>query len=111
MGARNSTRSIPARSVKRSPKLRRKSASHNHVVRSVRQLAAEASKPLSMLSDISVRLKVAMAATVVCGAALKSQNADSDEDAAVVLQRCVADELDRQIERLDILAVRHREGK
>jgi len=52
-----------------------------------------------MLSDISLRLKVAMAATVVCGAALKSQNADSDEDAAVVLQRCVADELDRPIER------------
>jgi hypothetical protein len=111
MAARNSTRAIPARSFKRSPKLRRKSASHNHVIRSVCQLAAEASKPLSMLSDISLRLKVAMAATVVCGAALKSQNADSDEDAAVVLQRCVADELDRQIERLVILAARCQEGK
>jgi hypothetical protein len=64
-----------------------------------------------VLSDIGLRLKVAMAATVVCGAALKSQNADSDADAAVVLQRCVADELDRQIERLDILAARCHEGK
>jgi hypothetical protein len=111
MGARNYTRAIPARSAKRSPKLRRKSASHNHGIRSVREVAAAASKPLPMLSDISLRLKVAMAATVFCGAALKSQNADSDDDTAVVLQRYVADELDRQIERLDILAVLRREAK
>jgi hypothetical protein len=111
MGARNSTRAITARSVKRSPKLRRKSAAHNHVIGVVSQGSAHASQPVDVLSDISLRLRVAMAATVVCGAALKPQNADSDEDAAVVLQRCVADKLDRQIERLDILAARCREGK
>jgi hypothetical protein len=106
MAARNSTRTKSARAVKRSPKLRRKSGAHNPVTSVIRQGGAQASLPLAVLSDISLRLKVAMAATAVCGAALKSQNADSDEDAAVVLQRCVADELDRQIERLDAVIAR-----
>jgi hypothetical protein len=55
------------------------------------------------LTDIRRRLAVAMAVTVVCSTALRNQTADCDTDAAVVLQRLVADELDRQIERLDAL--------
>lgn len=53
------------------------------------------------LEDIRLRLAVAMSAAYVVGAALNSQHADSDQDAALVLQRCVGDELGRQIERLD----------
>jgi hypothetical protein len=47
-----------------------------------------------------------MAIAYVTSAALKAQDADSDNEAALVLQRCVADELDRQLERLDVLADR-----
>jgi hypothetical protein len=52
-----------------------------------------------------------MAVAYVTSAALKAQDADSDTDAAVTLQRCVGDELDRQIERLDFLAARCQELK
>jgi hypothetical protein len=41
-----------------------------------------------------------MAAAYVANAALKAQEADSDTDVTLVLQRLVGDELDRQIERL-----------
>jgi hypothetical protein len=37
----------------------------------------------------------------VTSSALKAQDADNDSDSALVLQRYVGDELDRQIERLD----------
>lgn len=50
------------------------------------------------LLDIRNRLTIAMAA------ALRGQNADSDTEIATTLQRCVGDELDRQVERLDALA-------
>jgi hypothetical protein len=64
-----------------------------------------------VLVDIRLRLAVAMAVVYVTSAALKAQDADSDADAALVLQRSVGDELDRQIERLDALAIRCGERK
>jgi hypothetical protein len=54
---------------------------------------------VAVLSEIRLRLLVAMAASAVCSTALKAQHADSDDDVAVLLQRSIADELNRQIER------------
>lgn len=62
---------------------------------------------VAVLSEIRLQLLVAMAASAVCSAALKAQRADSDDDVAVLLQRCIADELNRQIERLDVVIARH----
>jgi hypothetical protein len=60
---------------------------------------------LAALTDIRLRLEVAAAVAAVTSVALKSQKADSDEDAAIVLQRCVCDALAEQIERLkDVIA-------
>jgi hypothetical protein len=84
-----STRAGPARPVPRSP---------------ISPIATE-------LLDIRQRLALAMACAYVVSAALKAQEADSDSDAAFVLQRHVGDELDRQIERLDVLAARRPERK
>jgi hypothetical protein len=61
---------------------------------------------VAVLSEIRLRLLVAMAASAVCSAALKAQHADSDDDVAVLLQRSIADELNRQIERLDAVIAR-----
>jgi hypothetical protein len=44
-----------------------------------------------------------MACAYVTSTALKAQDADDDRDSALVLQRYVGNELDRQIERLDAL--------
>ncbi|MFL6602733.1 MAG: hypothetical protein ACJ8R9_15585 [Steroidobacteraceae bacterium] len=63
------------------------------------------------LTDIRLRLGVAMSAAYVASAALKAQDADSDVDAALVLQRSVGDVLDAQIERLDVLAARCKERR
>jgi hypothetical protein len=61
---------------------------------------------VAVLSEIRLRLLVAMAASAVCSTALKAQRADCDEDVAVLLQRSVADELNRQIEWLDAVIER-----
>jgi hypothetical protein len=53
------------------------------------------------LLDIRHRLEIAMACAYVASAALKCQEADLDREAAISIQRSVADELHRQIERLD----------
>ena len=55
------------------------------------------------LQEIRNRLEIAMSVTYVTGAALKDQGADVDREAALALQRCVGDELDRQIECIDNL--------
>jgi hypothetical protein len=52
-----------------------------------------------------------MSAAYVASAALKAQDADSDADAALVLQRSVGDVLDAQIERLDVLAAQCKERR
>jgi hypothetical protein len=71
---------------------------------------AESARPLlhppapivsSELLQIRERLALAMATAYVANVALKAQEADNDVDVALVLQRLVGDELDRQIERLD----------
>jgi hypothetical protein len=59
--------------------------------------------PAAVLTDIRRHLQVAQAVVYVCSAALRHQNADSDNEIATTLQRCVGDELDRQIKRLDVL--------
>jgi hypothetical protein len=42
-----------------------------------------------------------MAVVAVASMALKHQNAEADADVALLLQRCVADELFNQLQRLD----------
>ena len=72
-----------------------------------RKLNSPKALPLvAVLSEIRLRLLVAMAASAVCSAALKAQHADSDDDVAVPLQRSIADELNRQIEWLDAVIAR-----
>jgi hypothetical protein len=48
-----------------------------------------------------LHLEIAMAAAIVTSLALEKQNAEGDPDAALILRRCVADELSRQLDRLD----------
>jgi hypothetical protein len=64
-----------------------------------------------VLSDVSLRLEVAHAAAAVCARVLKSQSADSDLEVSVVLQRTVAHEIDRQIERLKAVVKGARHGQ
>ena len=62
--------------------------------RTQRELNLSGALPLvAVLSEIRLRLLVAMAASAVCSADLKAQHADSDDDVAVLLQRSIADEL------------------
>jgi hypothetical protein len=72
-------------------------------LRSRREIAPRpATHPIDLdLAAIRDRLGVAMACAYVVSAALKSQHADSDLDAAVTIQRLVADEVHCQIERLE----------
>lgn len=76
------------------------------------KVAQPVSKPPTVAIELlDVRLALAMAASYVCAAALRAQDADNDAAAARVLQRHVGDEIDRQIERLDGLAARCQEGQ
>jgi hypothetical protein len=61
---------------------------------------------LATLNDVRSRLELVASVVAVTSAALKSQAADSDYDAATTLQRCVCDVLAVQIERLDRLCRR-----
>jgi hypothetical protein len=97
---RNSTRVVNARNNKPSPEFRRKPAARNPYTTGLGQGRTELPQSCAVLADIHLRLTVTLAAVAVCSAALRAQNADSDEDAAPVLKRCVGDELDRQIERI-----------
>jgi hypothetical protein len=84
MAARNHTRAKSARPVQ--------SQSVSKLPTAVAELLA-----------IRQRLALVMAVVYVTGAALKAQDADSDAEAALILQRSIGDELDRQIERLDMV--------
>lgn len=55
------------------------------------------------LRDIRHRLAVVRAAAYTAARALRHECSDIDDDVAVTLQRCVGDEVDRQIERIDML--------
>jgi hypothetical protein len=67
---------------------------------------AKQSKLLDTLECIRLDLQGAMASAVVCRTALAAQNADYDNEIALVLQRGVVDELDRQIRKVDTVLKR-----
>lgn len=54
--------------------------------------------PERILSAVRLRLKFVMAAAFTVCAALRFQNAELDADIALIVGRCVGDEIDRQIE-------------
>jgi cell division protein ZapA (FtsZ GTPase activity inhibitor) len=60
-----------------------------------------------LLDNIARRLDIAVSTAVVCRLALREQNADCDQDIAMVLSS-VTDELQRQIERIDQITARVR---
>jgi hypothetical protein len=61
---------------------------------------------VALLTDIRHRLAVIRSVTYTASVALKFHRADVEADVATTLQRCVGDELDRQVERLDDLLKR-----
>jgi hypothetical protein len=61
----------------------------------------KSTKVLADLENMRLHLEVAMAAAIVTSLALEQQNAEGDPDAALILRRCVADELSSQLDRLD----------
>ena len=50
--------------------------------------------------DVAVHLRHVRSAVIVAIAALRRQNCELDEDIARLLQRCVCDRIDDQIEKL-----------
>ena len=59
--------------------------------------------PTDALRQIRAGLEIAQSAAHVSSVALQSQAADRDIDVALVLRRTVADEIGRQVERIDLL--------
>jgi uncharacterized coiled-coil DUF342 family protein len=57
----------------------------------------------AQLGEVVQHLRQVQSAVVVAVAALRQQNCELDEDIATVLQRSVADRIQDQIERLEIL--------
>jgi hypothetical protein len=51
-----------------------------------------------MLSEVHQRLELVMAIAYIASAALKGPSADSDAGVALALQRCIGDEIGRQLE-------------
>jgi hypothetical protein len=96
MGSRpaHSTRAAPARS--RKPLSRPKPIS----TRMSRASAA------AMLSEVRQRLELVMAIAYIASAALKSPHADSGAGVALALQRCIGDEIGRQLEDIGWVARR-----
>jgi hypothetical protein len=94
----------------RNPKteLRNKSRNNSGEIASLQQVAAEsgslADDPhpvLPALREVLLSLTVLRSITVTIVLALRSQSADYDGEVAEVLKRCVSDELDRMIARLN----------
>jgi hypothetical protein len=77
-------------------------------VRESAQASSAPSMPLrsaaAVLADVRRRLEIVGAVASVTHAALRRQAADADHD-AITIQRCVADELDRQVEEIDWVIV------
>ena len=59
--------------------------------------------PGATLRDVCQRLEAVRSIAHTSSAALKFQRADIDADVAIVIQRCIADEIDRQLQRIDKL--------
>jgi hypothetical protein len=79
-------------------------AARNSTTRkSARRRQKESPSNVSTLREVRARLAIARAAAYTASAALRQQNADADAEIALTLQRCLGDELDRQIERLTAL--------
>jgi DNA anti-recombination protein RmuC len=57
----------------------------------------------TQLGEVAQQLRQVQSAVVVAVAALRQQNCELDEDIATVLQRSVADRIQDQIERLELL--------
>lgn len=56
---------------------------------------------VGILSAVRRRLKFVMAAAFTVSAALEYQNAEMDAEVALIVGRCVGDEIDRQVEEID----------
>jgi len=82
----------------------RKTLSVSHRVKRNRPVHPDSAA--GMLSAVRLRLKFIMAAAFTICAALQFQNAELDADIALVLGRCVGDEIDRQIEAIDRVVAR-----
>ena len=52
--------------------------------------------------DVTLHLRHIRSAVIVAIAALRRQNCELDEDIARLLQRCVCDRIDDQIEKLEV---------
>ena len=96
-----STRAERGRSVRISATPRRKPAPSKPS--KLRAADARDELPVTELRELRTKLKRAMSTVIVVGYALSGQNVMVDSDAADVLRLYVGDELDRQIERIDIL--------
>ena len=89
---RNSTRAKRARIFQHATQLRRGPT----------KVGRSKEPPIrTVLGDIRLRLGVAEAVANIASAALRFQGADSDEDVATAIQRCVCDVLSAQIDRLE----------
>jgi hypothetical protein len=64
--------------------------------------------PTTALEEIHHKLEIAGAVAYICAATLRAQAADYDTDIALCLQRCVGDEIDRQMGQIDGLLGRER---
>jgi hypothetical protein len=71
----------------------RKPSRHKPISTRMSRTAAAA-----MLSEVRQRLELVMAIAYIASAALKSPHADSDAGVALALQRCIGDEIGRQLE-------------
>ena len=58
----------------------------------------------AQLGEVALHLRQVQSAVVVAVAALKQQNCELDADISNVLQRSVADRIQDQIERLEVLS-------
>lgn len=54
-----------------------------------------------LLDEVIPRLRHVQSAVIVAVAALRRQNCELDEDIARLLQRCVCDSLDDQVQKLE----------
>jgi hypothetical protein len=58
-------------------------------------------KAAALTEDLALHLRYVRSAVIVAIAALRRQNCELDEDIARLLQRCVCDRIDDQIEKLE----------
>ena len=113
---RNSTRDRRGRSDRTSPKPPRKPPAGRRARRKPPNLG-EAGNSLPKLLDgaasaalreVHRKLEIAGTVAYVCAATLRAQMTGYDTDVALCLQRCVGDEIDRQIQQIDGLLERER---